>query len=79
MLNVPTLEIDTHSHLNLQMIGDAAVANYALNRKSNGDHFAVAFTFGVAAMLGIGACFPISGTIIYHYLQRSFILLFTSP
>lgn len=48
------------------MIGDAAAANYALNPKSHGDHFAIAFTFGVAAMIGVAASFPISGTIIYY-------------
>ena len=45
------------------MIGDSAVANYVLNRKSTGDHFAIAFTFGVAGMMGIAASFPISGTV----------------
>ncbi|KAH9397574.1 Aquaporin-3, partial [Tyrophagus putrescentiae] len=44
----------------LIMIGDSAVANYVLNRKSTGDHFAIAFTFGVAGMMGIAASFPIS-------------------
>lgn len=45
------------------MIGDSAVANYLLNRQSKVgvDHFAVAFTFGIAGMLGIAASFPISG------------------
>ena len=45
------------------MIGDASVANYLLNRQSKVgvDHFAVAFTFGIAGMVGIAAAFPISG------------------
>lgn len=58
------------------MIGDAAVANYALNPKSHGDHFAIAFTFGVAGMMGIAASFPISGTFIYHYSQKVFFFFF---
>lgn len=49
------------------MIGDGGVANYMLNRHSNGvshvDHFSVAFTFGIAAMIGIAAAFPISGNV----------------
>ena len=45
------------------MIGDASVANYLLNRHSKVgvDHFAVAFTFGIAGMIGIAAASPISG------------------
>lgn len=43
----------------LQLIGDGAVANYHLNHQM--DHFAVAFTFGVAVMIGIIGAGPISG------------------
>ena len=55
------------------MIGDAAVANYHLNRNSKvgTDHFAVAFTFGIAGMVGIAASFPISGKYFLYALNRN--------
>ena len=60
------------------MIGDSGIANYLLNRDSKVgvDHFAVAFTYGIAGMIGIAASFPISGQSFLYEIHNNIDIAF---
>ncbi|KPM07253.1 aquaporin-10-like protein 2 [Sarcoptes scabiei] len=63
------------------MVGDCSVANYKLHRgsKVGVDHFAVAFTFGIAAMIGIAASSPISGSHLNPAVTVAFAIIKKLP